>query len=267
LLLPLWVLLSAQGSVTGVQALYMLGLVLAVFGCVVLHELGHALTARRFGIQTRDVTLYPIGGVARLERMSEKPWEEFWIAVAGPAVNVVIAMILGVVSTALILFSHRIAELEMLFPVGQFLFQLALLNAILVVFNLLPAFPMDGGRVLRALLSLGMGHVRATRVAVNIGMVMAILIGIAGIVWLNNPFLLVVAFFVFTAGQQELLAVQRRERLRWHEEIPEVLPAQPQPEPEPDLPPFLRPAIVIYTWDEKAGLWVKQPPPRPMHLG
>src|SRR6266446_5240096 len=95
LLLPLYLVFSGGGPGHGPAVAYILALIAAVFGCVVLHELGHALTARRFGIGTRDITLYPIGGVARLERMSERPWEEFWIAVAGPAVNVGIAAVLA----------------------------------------------------------------------------------------------------------------------------------------------------------------------------
>jgi Zn-dependent protease len=264
LLLFVFVLWPGQGIETGAQALYTVAMILAVFGCVVLHELGHALTARHFDIGTRDITLYPIGGVARLERMSEKPWEEFWIAVAGPAVNVVIAVVLAVVSMGLMLVSQTVPELRGLFLAGQFLFQLMILNGILVVFNLLPAFPMDGGRVLRALLASGMDYVRATRIAVNVGVVMAVLM-VAAAIGFRQPLLGVVALFVFLAGQQELLGVQRRQRMRWEEEPVEVLPVNPRPEPE--LPPSdLPPAVVVYTWDEKAGVWVKQPPPRPVHF-
>src|SRR5438094_5785309 len=156
-------------------ALYGVALLVPIFGCVVLHELGHALAARRYGIATRDITLYPIGGVARLERMSERPLEEFWIAVAGPAVNVVIAL-------GLTLLCSQLYGWETLHLIGRGnpLVDLLLVNGILVVFNLLPIFPMDGGRVFRALLSLPLGRLRATEWAVAIGTVLAVPLGLLG---------------------------------------------------------------------------------------
>src|SRR5512137_359868 len=123
--------------------------ILALFVCVVLHEYGHALTARRFGVMTRDITLYPIGGVARLERIPEKPIEELWVAVAGPAVNVVIAAVLFAALVA----TGGLPPLRTInLSTSSFWLRLLLVNVILVVFNIIPAFPMDGGRVLRALL-------------------------------------------------------------------------------------------------------------------
>src|SRR4051812_27334200 len=170
-LLPLLILWASPEIGTAGQAAYLFGLVFAVFGCVVLHELGHALTARRFGIRTRDITLYPIGGVARLERMSERPWEEFWIAVAGPAVNVVIALALG----AVLLAGAVAAGEEGLGVPGQFLFNLLISNLVLVGFNLIPAFPMDGGRVLPAVLSPRIGRGGATEIAARLGVGFAVL--------------------------------------------------------------------------------------------
>ncbi len=185
----------------GTVAAFMgLAYVAVIFFCVVLHELGHALTARSFDVPTRDITLYPIGGMARLERIPEEPAEEFWIAIAGPAVNLVIAVFLAV---SLSILGISIMPAEPLVPSTGFFANLMWLNIALVVFNMLPAFPMDGGRVLRALLAANMNdYARATQIASNVGKGMAIFFGLIGI-FTFDIILLFIAMFVFFGAQQE----------------------------------------------------------------
>ena len=179
--------------------------ILALFACVVLHEFGHALTARRFGIATRDITLLPIGGLARLERMPHRPVEELLVAIAGPAVNVVIAALLF----AWLIVSGDWQPVDDLGVVrGSFVERLMVVNGGLVVFNLLPAFPMDGGRVLRALLATRLPHARATQLAATVGQGMAIVFGFLGL--LGNPMLLFIALFVWIGAAQEAGVVEMR---------------------------------------------------------
>jgi Zn-dependent protease/predicted transcriptional regulator len=184
------------------------GFFVAVFGCVLLHEFGHALTARRYGVRTRDITLLPIGGVARLERMPDKPIQELWVALAGPAVNVVIAALLLVALAATS--GLRLERLG--FAEGALLERLLLVNLFMVGFNLLPAFPMDGGRVLRSLLALRMDYARATQIAATLGQVMAVLFVIAGFL-LSHVMLMVIAFFVWAGAAQETNMAQVRSAM------------------------------------------------------
>lgn len=180
--------------------------ILAIFACVVLHEFGHALAARRYGIRTPDITLLPIGGLARLERMPEEPSQEFFIAVAGPLVNVVIAVIIFIAlgGTAGI---EQMLQVEN--PRADFLVRLAGVNVFLVLFNMIPAFPMDGGRVLRALLATRLTWARATQIAANIGQGLAFLFGFLGLLY--NPLLIFIAIFVYLAAAAEAQNAQIRD--------------------------------------------------------
>jgi Zn-dependent protease/CBS domain-containing protein len=186
--------------------------VLGVFACLLLHELGHAAMARRFGVRTREIVLYPIGGVARLESMPGG-WAELLIALAGPAVNVVLAVTASGVLASL----HVPQGLTSPIPWQHWGLMQKLLwaNILLVAFNMLPAFPMDGGRVLRAILSLGLGQQRATRIAATIGQLIAAGFVVVGIV-LPNYFLAFIGVFVFLGAAQELAFMRRREAIAGH---------------------------------------------------
>jgi Zn-dependent protease/CBS domain-containing protein len=207
-ILIVWIFVQSMTTGAGVvAALAAAGFILAVFGCIVLHELGHALTARRYGIRTRDITLLPIGGVARLERIPERPRHEILVALAGPAVNVVIAaLLLGVMTLLWQITPARLFELN--FRSG-FLVQLFAINVYIVLFNMIPAFPMDGGRVLRALLATRLDYVRATQIAAGIGQGIAVLFAVAGVM-APNPYLFLIALFVFLAAGQEASMAQMR---------------------------------------------------------
>jgi Zn-dependent protease/predicted transcriptional regulator len=182
--------------------------ILALFACVLLHECGHALAARHFGIATRDITLLPIGGVARLERMPEQPNQELWVALAGPAVNLVIAVVLAA-------YLQITGHLEPLSQIGMthgvFLERLLFANLFLVGFNMIPAFPMDGGRILRALLAKRMQYARATRIAAMIGQGAAFVFALLGL--FTNPFSVFIALFVWIGAAQEAGMAQAKSLL------------------------------------------------------
>jgi stage IV sporulation protein FB len=184
---------------------------LLLFFCVLLHEFGHAFAARAFGIRTPDITLLPIGGLARLEKIPSSPWQELVIAVAGPAVNVVIAG-----GLFLALGGSHGADLLTLDAGAGLWAPLLTVNLFLVAFNAIPAFPMDGGRVLRALLATRLRYGLATLIAARVGQGMAGLFVVAYFLGWGSPMLLFIAFFVFLGAQQELLYAQMREAARSH---------------------------------------------------
>jgi Zn-dependent protease len=195
-----WMYYTAGGMAHAVAGVAFVSL---LFFCVLLHEFGHALAARAFGIRTPDITLLPIGGVARLERMPTSPWQEFLIAIAGPAVNVGIAIIL----LPFALGSFGTGDFESVDSAeGGLLGKLLAVNIMLVAFNLIPAFPMDGGRILRSLLATTMKHSKATFIAARVGQFIAVLFAVAG--FFGNPMLIFIALFVFMGAQQELAASQ-----------------------------------------------------------
>ncbi|MGE3807388.1 MAG: site-2 protease family protein [Gemmataceae bacterium] len=267
LLMPVWVWVSA--SATG-AVLYWELLMFCLFGCVVLHEFGHALMARRFGIETHDITLLPIGGVARLERMIERPWAEFCIALAGPAVNAVLACLLGLI---LYLFAGEavFSELEAQ-GAWSFVAHLLLANITLFVFNLLPAFPMDGGRVLRALLSHWLGLVRATELATAIGFGMLVVFMnrfavplLYGETPLQGIVMLALGLFVFVVGLREMWSVQQREAQQQFEAASFIVAASGEDDMEWSwtFPPSFEPLppedanFSGLTWDAKSRLWIE----------
>jgi Zn-dependent protease len=204
LFLGWWALLGYQQAGPS-GALSATVLLLALFACILLHEFGHILMARHYGVRTPDVILLPIGGVARLERIPEEPRQELLIALAGPAVTAAIALVLYL----LLRLTGGDAGVDELNPVAPFLNQLLVTNVWLLLFNMIPAFPMDGGRVLRALLASRMGIVRGTRVAAMLGQILAVAGGLYGIT-AQHPLLVLVAFFVFLGAGAEVAAVEAR---------------------------------------------------------
>lgn len=214
-LLLLWVVY--ENSKEGFETMAVLGailLVLSIFVCVILHEFGHALTARRFGVKTFDIIMTPIGGIARLERMPEGRGQEFWVAIAGPMVNFLIA---GLIWTGFMIFktdfpsSTGVLGWDLTQPIKYYFIILLLANFWLGIFNLIPAFPMDGGRILRSLLSLKMDRAKATRIASLAGQVIAFAMFAFGL-YQNQPTLALIGVFIFFAARQENQVLQRITR-------------------------------------------------------
>ncbi len=197
-----WILIANLGAgQTLTQSLMGVVFILALFGCVVLHEYGHALTARRYGIKTKNITLLPIGGVANMEKMPDQPIHELWVALAGPAVNFVIVILLGIYFSITNSFPDFSQDIDPNITLGNFLFYLFIVNIILAVFNLIPAFPMDGGRVLRALLAMRYNRAKATDIAAKIGQFLAILFVFAGFFY--NFWWIFIGLFIFLGAGAE----------------------------------------------------------------
>ncbi|MFM7401313.1 MAG: site-2 protease family protein [Bacteroidota bacterium] len=225
-----FILWNAQSEgMTTMETVTYTALFMSLFVCVLLHEYGHALAARRYGVKTQDIVLMPIGGVARLEKMPDKPMQEFVVAIAGPMVNVVIAILLmlGIwlltdpayieLMTNLVISAEEgnaiIEESGIQIPQSlQFAINLAILNIVLVVFNMIPAFPMDGGRVFRALLSMKTGRPKATRIASMVGQAIAGIIIFYGI-WVNAFMTIVLGLFVIYGARSENAMVQLEDLL------------------------------------------------------
>lgn len=210
-LLLLWIIISnVRQGMPALDILWIIIFVLALFACVVLHEFGHALAAQKYGIQTKDIVLYPIGGIARLEKLPEDPKQELWVAIAGPLVNIGIFIILsGILSFQ----GFDIENLEVIkIEPGTILLYLASANLILALFNLLPAFPMDGGRILRALLAIRLPRAKATQIAGGIGQFLAIFFIFFGL--FNNPILVLIGIFIFLGAAAEVTHTQQESFLK-----------------------------------------------------
>ncbi|MFD2203508.1 site-2 protease family protein [Shivajiella indica] len=210
-LLLLWIIISnlSQGMPM-IDILWLILFVLALFACVVMHEFGHALAAQRFGIQTKDIVLYPIGGIARLEKLPEDPKQELWVAFAGPLVNIVLFILLSVVLTFTGYNFENLEEIKI--QPNTILLYIASANLILALFNLLPAFPMDGGRVLRAFLSIKLPRAKATQIAGGIGQFLAIFFVFFGL--FNNPILVLIGIFIFLGAGAEVAHTQQESFLK-----------------------------------------------------
>lgn len=216
--LIIWIIFSElKRGGNKASILFNIALVLAVFVCVILHELGHALTAKYFGIETKQITLLPVGGMASLERIPESPKQELLVTLAGPLVNIVIAVLLYFiipVEELMQLNFTKTFETLSSFTFVNFLFYLYIVNIALVVFNAIPAFPMDGGRILRALLAIKINRVKATQIASTIGQIIAVLFLLIGLLY--NPILIFIALVIFLGAYGENQMVQHMAILKGH---------------------------------------------------
>lgn len=194
------------------QGLISILFLLTVFACITLHEMGHIVVAKRYGSPARSITLYPFGGIANIEKMPEKPIQEFWMALAGPWVNVIIAAVLFVV----ISLTKGIPEFGPLQQLegSSFLFNLMVVNIILAIFNLIPAFPMDGGRVLRSLLAMRLPRLRATRIAARIGQIIAVGFIVLGV--LANWWLVIIGIVIIIGASGEAMMELNRTAMSNH---------------------------------------------------
>jgi len=193
-------------------ALFGIAVTSALFLCVVLHELAHSLVAMQFGVNVHEIELSPIGGVSKMDSMPEKPYQELVMALSGPLVNFAIAVPLGIVVLGMLAAGAIRSLNHFAYLLGTpswqgFVLNLFISNILLALFNLLPAFPMDGGRVLRSVLALGLGQTRATRVATRVGQALAIVLAAIGLFppggLRANPVLVIIGLFVFAGAQQE----------------------------------------------------------------
>lgn len=206
---------SSRGTFNPYVVFFSIGVVLSLFVCVILHEFGHALAARQYGVKTYDIVMTPIGGIARLERMPEGRGQEFWVAIAGPLVNFIIVGLiwlgyLVIREESLPVLSMALWQFENQHP--SYFIILMLSNMYLGTFNLLPAFPMDGGRMLRSLLSLRLSREKATQVASVTGQVMSLLMFGFG-AWFGLPTMALIGIFIFFAARQENRVLQRQSRI------------------------------------------------------
>ena len=199
------IFVAVQQGMDLTHILFSVLLVLTVFLCVVFHELSHSLTARRFGISTKSITLLPIGGVADLEKMPEEPRQELAVSIAGPLLNLVIGLLLFIILSFTGQLDIHPSDLRTI-DESNFLVILMSANIMLAIFNLIPAFPMDGGRVFRSLLAMRLSRDQATMVAMNIGKMFAVGIAILGIY--TNPFLIFIAIFIYIGAQREYEVVK-----------------------------------------------------------
>lgn len=217
-LLIIWIVFDQMKRGGNTESIvYNVVFIFTVFLCVVLHELGHALMAKRFKIVTKKITLLPIGGVASLERIPESPKQEFLVSIAGPLVNICIAVLLYYIIPVNAILNQNLNDSYMFlssFTIQNFLFYLFLVNVGLVLFNLIPAFPMDGGRVLRAFLAMHMNRVKATQIAASIGQFFAVLFLLLGLLY--NPFLIFIALFIFLGAYSENKIVHHLAILKGH---------------------------------------------------